>query len=72
MLKYDLQFFADNGDKTEEPTGKKLSDARKEGQVAKSREIVNCLMLFIFFLIALGSTSSTMLYGGGLVIKVVV
>ena len=51
MLKYDLQFFADNGDKTEEPTGKKLSDARKEGQVAKSREIVNCLMLFIFFLV---------------------
>lgn len=51
MLEYNLQFFADNGDKTEEPTGKKLSDARKEGQVAKSREIVNCLMLFVFFLV---------------------
>ncbi len=51
MLEYNLQFFADNGDRTEEPTGKKLSDARKEGQVAKSREIVNCLMLFVFFLV---------------------
>ena len=29
-------------------------------------------MLFIFFLIALASASSTMLYGGGLVTKVVV
>ena len=51
MLEYNLQFFADNGDKTEEPTGKKLSDARKEGQVAKSREIGNCLTLFVFFLV---------------------
>ena len=25
MLEYNLQFFADNGDKTEEPTDKKLT-----------------------------------------------
>ena len=49
MLEYNLQFFADNGDKTEEPTSKKLDDARSEGQVAKSREIGNCLGLFVFF-----------------------
>ncbi len=51
MLEYDLQFFADNSDKTEEPTDKKLQDARSEGQVAKSREIGNCLTLFVFFLV---------------------
>jgi flagellar biosynthetic protein FlhB len=51
MLEYNLQFFADNGDKTEEPTDKKLTDARQEGQVAKSREIGNCLTLFVFFLV---------------------
>ena len=51
LLEYNLQFFADNGDKTEEPTEKKLSDARGEGQVAKSKEIANCLGLFVFFLV---------------------
>ena len=50
MLEYRLQFFADD-DKTEEPTEKKLSDARKEGQVAKSKEIGNCLSLFALFLL---------------------
>ena len=51
MLEYNLQFFADNSDKTEEPTDKKLTDARSEGQVAKSREIGNCLGLFVFFIV---------------------
>ena len=49
-----LQFFADDGEggeKTEEPTEKKLEDARKEGQVAKSREIANGLGLLSLFLI---------------------
>lgn len=46
-----LQFFADSGaDKTEEPTAKKLQDARKEGQVAKSQELISGAMLFSFFL----------------------
>lgn len=47
---YRLQFFADEGgDKTEEPTAKKLSDARKEGQVAKSMELVTATMLLAMF-----------------------
>ena len=39
ILEYDLQFFAaegQGGEKTEPATEKKLSDARKEGQVAKA------------------------------------
>lgn len=45
-----LQFFADEGgDKTEEATPKKLSDARKEGQVAKSQEISTAFMLLALF-----------------------
>ncbi len=51
MLEFNLQFFAEGGDKTEEPTAKKLDDARKEGQVAKSKEIGNCLGLFVFFIV---------------------
>jgi len=49
-----LQFFAkegEGGEKTEEPTSKKLDDARKEGQVAKSKEIANGLGLLALFLI---------------------
>ncbi|MDE6893585.1 MAG: flagellar biosynthesis protein FlhB [Lachnospiraceae bacterium] len=52
-LAYNLQFFAKDGpggEKTEEPTSKKLSDARKEGQVAKSKEIGNAFMLLTLFL----------------------
>ncbi|MBD5458932.1 MAG: EscU/YscU/HrcU family type III secretion system export apparatus switch protein, partial [Lachnospiraceae bacterium] len=54
MLEYNLQFFAKDGpggEKTEEPTQKKLTDARKEGQVAKSREVVNAAMLLGLFLL---------------------
>ena len=47
-----LQFFADSAaDKTEEATPKKLQDARKEGQVARSQELSNSVMLMTFFLI---------------------
>ena len=35
----------DSGDKTEEATGKRLSDARNKGQVAMSSELVAGLML---------------------------
>lgn len=38
LLSYNLQYFASD-DKTEEPTTKKLSDARKEGKVALSKEL---------------------------------
>ena len=54
ILEYDLQFFAAEGmggEKTEPATEKKLSDARKEGQVAKSREIANGLGLLTVFLV---------------------
>lgn len=53
-LKYNLQFFAKDGpggEKTEPATQKKLTDARKEGQVAKSREIANGFGLLSLFLV---------------------
>ena len=54
MIRYDLQFFAkegQGGEKTEPATQKKLEDARKEGQVAKSREIGNGLGLLALFFV---------------------
>ena len=54
LLQYNLQFFAaegPGGEKTEPATTKKLSDARKEGQVAKSREIANGFGLLALFLL---------------------
>ena len=54
ILEYNLQFFAkegQGGEKTEPATEKKLQDARKEGQVAKSREIGNGLGLLALFLV---------------------
>lgn len=53
LIPYNLQFFApdgEGGEKTEQPTSKKLSDARKEGKVAKSKEIGNGFSLLGFFL----------------------
>ncbi len=54
IISWDLQFFAKDGpggEKTEAPTDKKLSDARKEGQVARSKEIGNGFMLLGLFLL---------------------
>ena len=54
MLEYQLQFFAKDGpggEKTEQPTSKKLEDARKEGQVAKSKEVANAAGILALFLI---------------------
>lgn len=54
ILEYNLQFFAKEGmggEKTEPATTKKLSDARKEGQVAKSKEIANGLGILALFLV---------------------
>lgn len=54
MIELRLQFFAKEGpggEKTEEPTSKKLEDTRKEGQVAKSKEISNAAGLIAMFLI---------------------
>lgn len=49
-LPYNLQYFADGPDKTEEPTAKKLSDARLEGQVAKSNELTSASGLAVLFI----------------------
>ena len=52
MLGYNLQFFAkdgEGGEKTEEATPKKLEDARKEGQVAKSQDLAVAILLIILF-----------------------
>lgn len=51
-LEYNLQFFAKDGpggEKTEEPTSKKLEDARKKGQVAKSRELISGVSMLCTF-----------------------
>lgn len=53
LISYDLQFFAKEGpggEKTEPATAKKLSDARKDGNVAKSKELCNLALLFALFL----------------------
>ena len=51
-LPMNLQFFADGpgGEKTEDATAKHLKDAREEGQVAKSQELITAVMLFSLFL----------------------
>lgn len=52
LIKLNLQLFANDegGDKTEEPTAKKIDDSRKEGQVAKSKEISTAASLLAVFL----------------------
>ncbi|MTV47812.1 flagellar biosynthesis protein FlhB [Heliobacillus mobilis] len=47
VLKWDLQWFS--GEKTEKPTGKRRSEARKKGQVARSSEINTALSLLFSF-----------------------
>ena len=49
-----LQWFAKDGpggEKTEPATAKKLSDARKEGKVAKSKELTAAFDLIVLFLV---------------------
>lgn len=53
-MKYELQLFAKEGpggEKTEEATPKKLDEARGEGQVAKSMDLITACMLLGLFLI---------------------
>ena len=48
LISYNLQFFAKDGpggEKTEPATSKKLNDVRKEGQVAKSKDIIMAVSL---------------------------
>lgn len=51
LLVYNLQFFADGGggEKTEDPTPKKLNDARDEGQVARSTDLITSSALIALF-----------------------
>ncbi|MGB4658450.1 MAG: flagellar biosynthesis protein FlhB [Mobilitalea sp.] len=52
LIPYKLQFFADEGgDKSEDATTKKLGDARNEGQVAKSTELITASSLATLFII---------------------
>ena len=54
MLELNLQFFAaegPGGEKTEEPTAKKKQDTRKDGKVAKSKELSSGVELIALFLI---------------------
>ena len=54
LFGYDLQYFAKEGpggEKTEPATDKKKDDARKEGQVAKSKELTGAISLFAMFLV---------------------
>lgn len=52
-LRYNLQFFAKEGpggEKTEDATPKKIKDSRKEGSVAKSKDLNNAISLLALFL----------------------
>ncbi|MFN6996692.1 MAG: EscU/YscU/HrcU family type III secretion system export apparatus switch protein, partial [Aquincola tertiaricarbonis] len=42
----------DGGDKTEQPTPKKLQDARKKGQVPKSKDVTSTVELLAWFALA--------------------
>ena len=48
---FDLQLFAEGGEKTEQPTAKKRSDARNKGQVARSQELNAAFVLLTGFFI---------------------
>jgi len=67
LMPLELQWFAkdgEGGEKTEEPTAKKLTDARKDGKVAKSRELDNAIgliTLFVLLKILIGSVGGGML-----------
>ena len=53
-LYMNLQLFAKDGpggEKTEPATSKKLDDIRKEGQVAKSKELITAVSLMALFII---------------------
>ena len=50
---------SDSGEKTEEPTAKKLSDARKKGQIARSKDLGTMFVL-------VGSAFAIMLVGSSL------
>ncbi len=48
---------SDSGEKTEEPTPHKLSEARKKGQIAKSKDMTASIMLIVAFLMLKNSAT---------------
>lgn len=54
----------DSFEKTEEPTSKKLEDARKKGQVARSKELATTLLLVVsaFALLSIGRYIASAMY----------
>ena len=52
FIRYNLQLFAkdDGGEKTEEATPKKLSDAREEGQAPRSQDLNTAAMILVLIL----------------------
>ena len=57
--------MADEQEKTEDPTGKRLEDARKKGQLARSKELSTALVLVasgVMFLL-MGGTIATAIFG---------
>ena len=49
LLVLNIQFFAEGGEKTEQPTSRKREKAREEGQVAKSMELNTAFLLLFMF-----------------------
>src|SRR5687768_13674497 len=47
----------DGGDKTEQPTPKKLQDARKKGQVPKSKDVTSTVELLVWVTLAALATA---------------
>ena len=50
-LRMDLQFFAQDPDKTEEATPKRKQEARKKGQISKSTDLNAAVVLFGLFIL---------------------
>ncbi len=57
-----------SGEKTEQPTAKKLRDARKKGQVASSKEITSSLLILCFFALLAGTLPGTIQRLEGLIL----
>jgi len=57
--------MADEQEKTEDPTGKKLDDARKKGQLARSRELSTTLVLVVsgVMFLVMGGTIAQAIFG---------
>ncbi|MEG3768895.1 EscU/YscU/HrcU family type III secretion system export apparatus switch protein, partial [Alteromonas sp. 14N.309.X.WAT.G.H12] len=57
--------MADEQEKTEDPTGKKLDEARKKGQLARSKELSTTLVLVVsgIMFLVVGGTIAKAVFG---------